>query len=194
MAPVYLPWSTIKNWRCERMRAPSTRLLISPLSRGSDQAISDRREATFCLEAILTSEPFRERPGTDPYLCAPEHGTEEPDLRDKVPFWMSPRFAPYDYLALGGPEQSPLWRKVCRLDQIGRTKIIAALAHSDARIPPDSLCCVPQEIRPSQLAFDENRTRSGSPADHVGILIRWCGKFVEHHGALSAEPAHTHRN
>jgi hypothetical protein len=103
----------------------------------------DWRDATFCLEAILTSQPFRERPGTDSYLCAPEHRTEEPDLGRKVSLWMSPRLALYDYLALGGPEQSPLRRKVLHLDQTGWTQIVAALAHSGTRIPPDSLRCVP---------------------------------------------------
>jgi hypothetical protein len=33
-------------------------------------------------------------------------------------------------------------RKVLHLDQIGRTKIIAAVAHSSTRISPDSLRCV----------------------------------------------------
>ncbi len=55
--------------------------------------------AAFCLEAILASQPFRERPGADSYLSAPEHRTEEPDLSRKVPLWVSPRFALYRYLA-----------------------------------------------------------------------------------------------
>jgi hypothetical protein len=100
------------------------------------------RYAAFGLEAILTPQPFRERARTDPYLCAPEHRTEEPDLRRKVPFWMSPRLAHYDNLALGGPEQSPLRRKVLNLDQTGGTQIIAALTHSSARIHPNRLGCV----------------------------------------------------
>jgi hypothetical protein len=29
--------------------------------------------AAFCLEAILAPQPFREWPGTDSYLGAPEH-------------------------------------------------------------------------------------------------------------------------
>src|ERR1035437_4261481 len=33
------------------------------------------RDATLCLEAILASQPFRERPGTDSDLGAPEHRT-----------------------------------------------------------------------------------------------------------------------
>jgi hypothetical protein len=105
--------------------------------------ISAGRDATFCLEAILASQPFREWPGTDSYLRAPEHRTQEPDLGRKVSLRMSPRLALYDYLARGDPEQSPLRRKVLHLDQIGRTQIIAALAHSGARIPPDSFRCVP---------------------------------------------------
>ena len=156
--------------------------------------ISDGRDATFCLEAILASQPFRERPGTDSYLCAPEHRTEKPDLSRKVSLWMSPRLALYDYLALGGPEQSPLRREVLHLDQIGWAQIIAALAHSGTRIPPDSLRCVSQEIRTSQLAFDDDRIRPGSPADHIGVLIGCGGKLIQHNRALSAQPPDAHRN
>src|ERR1019366_4596320 len=47
--------------------------------------------ATFCLEAILASQPFRKRAGTDSYLGAPEHRTEEPDLGPEVSFWVAPR-------------------------------------------------------------------------------------------------------
>jgi hypothetical protein len=35
---------------------------------------------------------------------------------------------------------------------------------------------------------------AGSPADHVGVLIRCSGKLVQHNGALSAKPPDTHRN
>jgi hypothetical protein len=101
------------------------------------------RYATFCLEAILASQPFRKRAATDSYLGTPEHRTEEPDFGPEVSFWVAPRLALYHYLAPGGPEQSPFRRKVLHLDHIRWTQIISPLAHSGTRIPPDSLRRVP---------------------------------------------------
>ena len=109
----------------------------------SDPLGSGGRDPTFCLEAILTSQPFRERPSTNSNLCTPEHRTEKTYLGRKVSLWMSPRIAFYDYLALRGPEQSPLRREVFHLDQIGWTQIISAVAHASMRIPPDRFRCVP---------------------------------------------------
>jgi hypothetical protein len=64
---------------------------------------------------------------------------------------------------------------ILHLDHIRGTQIKAALAHSGTGILADNLRCVPQEIRTSQLAFDENGTRLWGEADHVGILIRSAG-------------------
>ena len=157
--------------------------------------MSVRRDATFCLEAILASQPFRERPGANSYLCAPEHRAKEPDLGRKVPVWMSPRLALYDYLALDGPEQSPLRRKILHLDQIGWTQIVAALAHSGQR-GFFRTSFVASLKKSERLNLHSMRTEPalGSPADHVRVLIRCCGELVQHHGALSAKPADTHRN
>ena len=77
----------------------------------------DGRDAAFCLETILTSQPFRERSCTYPYLCASEHRTKERDFSQEVSFGMSPRFALYDNCPLV-PKQSPLRRKVLHLNQI----------------------------------------------------------------------------
>lgn len=156
--------------------------------------IYGRRDAAFRLKAILASQPFRERPGTDSNLCASEHRTQESDFGHKIPFRMSSCLALYDDLAFVGPEKSPLWGKVLHLKQIEWTKIVTALAHSCLGIFADGFHRVLQEIRATQLAFNEDRTRSGGPADYVLVLVRWCGKLVQHHRALSAQPADTYRN
>src|SRR6185295_14887447 len=107
---------------------------------------------------------------------------------------MSACLAFYDHLSFGGPQQSPLARKVLHLDHIWWTQVVTSLAHSYAWILPDSLFGISQEIRPAQLTFDEHRTRSRSPADYIRVLLGGSGKLVQHHGALSAKPANSHRN
>ena len=61
----------------------------------------------FAFETILTSEPFRKRSCTNSYLCASEHRTKERDFSRKVSFWMSPRLALNDNLALDWPIAAP---------------------------------------------------------------------------------------
>ena len=76
------------------------------------------RDASLGLEAILAPQPFRERPGADADLGAPQHRTQEPDLGAEIPLRMPPRLALYADLAFGSPEQSPFRGKVFHLDHI----------------------------------------------------------------------------
>ena len=138
-------------------------------------------------------QPFRERPAADSYLRAPEHRTEESDLARR---FLSgyPRASRSTVTApLVGPEQSPLRWKVLHLDHIGWTQIVAAVAHSGTRILPGSLFCVPLRnpngstyIRSGQNLWMPSRSRRG--------FHRCRGKLVQHDGALSAQPADSHRN
>lgn len=180
-----------------RNRINKLRLVSTGRNGGFDSpnwAISGRRDAPFCLEPILTSQPFRQWSATDSYLCPPEHRTEEMNLGDKASLWMALRLPFYCDLAIDCPQQSPFRRKFLRLDQLGWTQIVAAVVHPRMRIPPYGFRCVPQEVRPTQLAFDKDRARARSPANYVGILVRWCSKFVEHHRTLSAQPPDTQGN
>jgi len=77
----------------------------------SELPILAGRDTTFCLDAVLTCQPFRERSGTHSNLCAPQVRTEEPDLGRKFSLCNSPRLAFFDYLVLSGPEQPPIGRR-----------------------------------------------------------------------------------
>jgi hypothetical protein len=136
------PWRR-RNPLGRKQGAPATSHLKKCAVRFPHFLMLVGRYATLCLEAILASQPFRKRAGTDSYLGTPEHRTEEPDFGPEVSFWVAPRLALYHYLAPGGPEQSPFRRKVLHLDHIRWTQIISPLAHSGTRIPPDSLRRVP---------------------------------------------------
>lgn len=107
---------------------------------------------------------------------------------------MSPRLALYKHLALGGPKQSPLRRKVLHLDHFRWTQVVAALPHPGARILADGLRRVLQEIATRQFTFDQDGTSLRRPPDDVGILIGRRGELVHDHGAFSPQPANSDRN
>src|SRR5260370_35819867 len=111
------PWPLYFSFR----RAPAAFLVGSSSGQSSGlialkEKCDSPSDSAFCLEAILASQPFRERAGTDSYLSAPEHRTEEPDLCPQVPLRVSPRLTLYRHLAPGAPEWSPFRRKVLHPD------------------------------------------------------------------------------